>query len=104
MGSVPQGNVEDPYQEAQSASCHPVSGGCMQVKLTTTVETVIDIDVENPEWENNFEQAKREIFGRFNDQSDSEDTCEGIKAAHSNAVVYDHVRTQSVVSTFEEVK
>jgi hypothetical protein len=73
----------------------------MQVRLTTTIETIIDIDPENSP---SYEEAKGEIFGRFNDQSDSEDTCEDIKAAHSNAVVYDQVRTQSVVSTFEEVK
>lgn len=74
----------------------------MQVKLITTVETIIDIDPENTE---DFETAKREIFGNFNDQCDEEDdACGDIKSAHSAAVVFDTIRAQSVTTSFEEVK
>lgn len=72
----------------------------MKVRLTTTISTIIEIDPENT---TEFATAEAEIFGRFNDQSDSEDTCESIKAAHSNAVKFDDIVGTEVTHSFEEL-
>lgn len=72
----------------------------MQVRLITTVETIIDVDPENTV---NFETAKAEIYGRLG-ECDEEDISESIKSAHAEAVVFDNIRAQSVTHSFEEVK
>lgn len=77
----------------------------MQVRLTTTVETIIDIDPENTE---SFDTARREIFDRYNEALAQDDKqsqyIQAVQAIHSNCVVFDTVRAQTVRSTFEEVK
>ena len=74
----------------------------MQVRLITTVETIIDIDQENTD---KFEAAKAEIFDNtFHEFPDFDEITEEVKSAHIAAVVYDKVRSQSVTHTFEEVK
>lgn len=72
----------------------------MQVRLTTTISTIIDIYPENKA---SFEEARQEIFGRLN-EFDQDDIAEDIKSAHAEATVFDHVRAQSVTHSFEEVK
>lgn len=72
----------------------------MQVRLKTVVETIIDIDPENNA---SFEEARQEIFGRLS-EFDQNDIAEDIKSAHSEATVFDSIRTQSVTHSFEEVK
>ena len=72
----------------------------MQVKLITTIETIIEI---NPENTDDFEIAKREIFHNYIETQ--EDTvADDLKDAHQSAVIYDTVIAQSVTHSFEEVK
>lgn len=73
----------------------------MQVRLITTVETIIEID---PESTDDFETAKREIFNRLKKCAEEEDVAEEVKSAHSDSVVFDSICTQSVTHSFEEVK
>lgn len=74
----------------------------MQVRLITTVETIIDIDPENTD---NFQTAKSEIFdNNFQELEDLDDAADDIKSAHQSAVHFDHIRTQTVSHSFEEVK
>lgn len=73
----------------------------MQVKLITTVETIIDIDPENS---TSYEEAKAEILGHLSGTDEDEAFTEDTKNAHHDAVQFDHVRTQSVTHSFEEVK
>jgi hypothetical protein len=68
----------------------------MQVRLTTTVETIIDIDPENNP---TFEETRREIYGRLAESEEAEAYTDG-----SNAVVFDSVRMQTTTHSFEEVK
>lgn len=74
----------------------------MQVRLTTTVTTIIDLEESGA----SFEEARREIFHRFNEETDLDDSecTDEIKSAHAKAVVFDTVRLQSVEHSFEEVK
>lgn len=71
----------------------------MQVRLVTIIETIIDTEENNP----SFEEAKREIFDRFN-SGIVEELGEDIQSAHSEAVVFDSIRSQSIEHRFEEVK
>jgi hypothetical protein len=73
----------------------------MQVRLTTTVETIIDIDPNNNP---TFEEARREISGRLAESEEAEAYTDGIQSCQSNAVVFDNVRTQTTSHSFEEVK
>lgn len=73
----------------------------MQVKLITTIETIIDCD---PEHRATYKQTKDEIFGRFIGYTEDDDLAEDIKGQHSAAAVFDTVRAQSVTHSFEEVK
>jgi hypothetical protein len=73
----------------------------MQVKLTTVVETIIDVDPENTE---EFDTAKAEIFVNSFISKHDEDSLEDIKAEHSEAVVFDHVRCQTVTHSFTKVE
>lgn len=72
----------------------------MQVKLITVIETIIDCE---PEHQATYKQTKDEIFGRFLEGYE-EDFSESISSAHSGAVIFDTVRTQTVTHSFEEVK
>lgn len=72
----------------------------MQVKLITTIESIVDIDPENSEV---FETVKREIYGRFLEDS-HDDIAEEVLSAHQSSVIFDTVRTQTVTHSFEEVK
>lgn len=72
----------------------------MQVKLITTVETIIDISRERYI---DLDDSKREILGGFLESASDEITKE-IKDAHQSAIFFDSVRTQIVTHSFEEVK
>lgn len=72
----------------------------MQVKLITTIETIIDISRERYV---TLDDSKREILGGFLENACDEIAAE-IKDAHQSAVFYDSVRTQIVTHSFEEVK
>lgn len=76
----------------------------MQVRLITTVETIIDTEDHNP----SFEEAKREIFGRLQEavaqDTEQEQYVEAVQCLHTSCVVFDTVRTQNVSHPFEEVK
>jgi hypothetical protein len=77
----------------------------MQVRLTTTISTIIDIDPENT---TAFETAKREIFGTYTDALDTdanqEQSIEAVQALQSGSVVYDRIVGTEVTHSFEEVK
>ncbi|MBO6279374.1 MAG: hypothetical protein J6N20_18440 [Pseudomonas sp.] len=74
----------------------------MQVKLITIIETIIDIDPENT---CNFETAKGEIYiNHLLENEELDNVADDVKSAHSDAVVFDTVRAQSVTHLFEEVK
>jgi hypothetical protein len=72
----------------------------MQVRLTTTVSTIIDLSEHGA----NIKEARREIFTRFNENIAEEDPTEDLKAAHSSAVVFDQIVGTEVTHSFEEVK
>jgi prefoldin subunit 5 len=71
----------------------------MQVRLTTTIETIIDLGPGVT-----VEEARKEIFERYNEDEELEELIENVQARHSNAVVYDEIRATSVTHSFEEVK
>jgi hypothetical protein len=102
MGSIPQRDPTHSTEKAQSASRHPLRRIAMQVRLTTIVETIIDIDPENTE---NFSTAKGEIYvNNYLENEELDNIADDIKSAHQDAVIYDTVRAQSVTHSFEEVK
>lgn len=72
----------------------------MQVKLVTTIETIIDCD---PEHQATFEETKREIFGRFL-ESFEEDQCESITSSHQSAVIFDKVIAHATTHSFVKVE
>ena len=77
----------------------------MQVRLVTTIESIIDIGPANTD---NFETARREIFNRYNEALDQDGEqsqyIQAVQAIQSGCVVYDTIRSQTVRSSFEEVK
>ena len=72
----------------------------MQVKLITTVETVIEVDRE---FKGSFEDTQQEIFNNFLATTEDTDT-DDIKDAQHCAAVLDTVINQTVTHSFEEVK
>lgn len=71
----------------------------MRVKLETTIITHINLSPGVT-----LEEARREIFIRFNESIEEDDPVEGIKAAHSNAVCLDEIVGTEVTHSFEEMK
>jgi hypothetical protein len=77
----------------------------MQVRLTTTISTIIDIDPENT---TEFATAKAEIFGTYNTNlgidARQEQSIEAVQALQSGSVIYDRIVGTEVTHSFEEVK
>lgn len=77
----------------------------MQVRIKTIIETIIDLGPGV-----SYEEAKGEIFGRYQEDDELEELIENVQARQSNAVVYDEIRGTSVEHSFkvehscEEVK
>lgn len=71
----------------------------MQVRLTTTISTVVDITSGAC-----FEEAKKEIFGNYQNFTEDDDLAEDIKYQQSSAVIHDTVIASEVTHSFEEVK
>lgn len=72
----------------------------MQVKLVTTVETIIDLD---PEANPSLEEARGEILGRLSSNEEGSIT-EEIESAHHEAVVFDQVIAQCVTHSLVPVE
>lgn len=72
----------------------------MQVKLVTTIETIIEVDPENTE---DFETAKSEIFNNFNESFEDEHV-EDVTSAHQSAVIFDKVIGHEVHHSFQKVE
>lgn len=73
----------------------------MQVKLITTVESIIDIDPENG---TSYEEAKAEILGRLSGIDEDDTFTEDTKSAHHDSVQFDKIRAQSVTHSFTKVE
>lgn len=71
----------------------------MRVKLETTIITHIQLLPGVT-----LEEARREIFNRFNESIEEDDPVEDIKSAHSRAVCFDQVIGTEVTHSFEKVK
>lgn len=72
----------------------------MQVKLVTTIETIIEVDPENTQ---DFETAKCEIFNNFLENFEEEHV-EDVTSAHQSAVIFDKVIAHSVEHAFKKVE
>lgn len=77
----------------------------MQVRLITTIETIIDVDPKN---DATLEEARREILGRLHEaidqDSEQEQYVEAVQCLHTGCVVFDQVRTQTVTHSFSKVE
>lgn len=77
----------------------------MQVRLTTTISTIIEVDPENTE---SFETARGEIFGNYGnalDQDAEQDQfIEAVQQLQADAAHLDKVVATEVTHSFEEVK
>lgn len=77
----------------------------MQVRLTTTISTIIEIDPENT---TEFATAKAEIFVKYNEaldqDADQDQFVEAVKGIQASAVHHDKVIGTEVTHSFEEVK
>jgi hypothetical protein len=77
----------------------------MQVRLTTTISTIINVDPANT---TQFEVAKREIFGCYKKvlctDAEQEQIIEAVKFMQVSACFADEVIGTEVTHTFEEVK
>lgn len=71
----------------------------MQVRLITTISTVIELTSGA-----GLEEAKKEIFGNYQNFTEDDDLAEDIKYQQSSAVVHDTVIANEVTHSFEEVK
>lgn len=70
----------------------------MQVKLSTTITTIIDIG-NTP-----IEEARREIFLRYNEKVEEELSVEDIQAAQADSVVFDTVVGTEVSHEFGSIE
>lgn len=77
----------------------------MQVRLTTTISTIIEVDPENT---TEFATARAEIFKTYNDAIDQDaeqdQFVEAVKGLQAGAVHFDKVIGTEVTHSFEEVK
>lgn len=76
----------------------------MQVRLTTTISTVIELAPGVT-----LEEARKEIFARYNEDldadADQEQYIDSVQALQSGAVVFDDkIVGTEVTHSFEEVK
>lgn len=72
----------------------------MQVKLTTTITTIIELTSGA-----SFEEARAEIFNRYGDKLDGDNyEIEDIQASQANCVTCDTLIASEVTHSFEEVK
>ena len=70
----------------------------MQVKLSTTITTIIDIG-NTP-----IEEARREIFNRYNEKIEEDLAVDDIQAAQSDSVVFDTIVGTEVSHEFGGVE
>lgn len=79
----------------------------MQVKLITTIETIIEVGREIGE-DFNIEEVKREIFGKYAEAVDQDaeqgQFIEGVKNLQASAVHHDILMGTVTSHSFEEVK
>ena len=77
----------------------------MQVKLVTTIETFIEVDPENTQ---DFETAKRKIFGSLQESIERDEKqdqfIEAVKRLHYGAVTCDEVTGYEVRHSFKKVE
>lgn len=77
----------------------------MQVRLTTTISTIIEIDPENTD---EFETAKREIYTKYveatEQDAEQDQFIEAVKQLQYGAAHLDTVIATEVTHSFEEVK
>lgn len=70
----------------------------MQVKLTTTVTTIVELGRDG-----DIELARREILGRYLENLERDDPTEALLAEQSGAVCYDEAVGTSVEHALVEV-
>ena len=79
----------------------------MQVKLITTIETIIEVGREIGE-DFNIEEVKREIFGKYaeavDQDAEQDQFIEGVKNLQASAVHHDILMGTVTSHSFEEVK
>ena len=77
----------------------------MQVRLTTTISTIIEVAPENTE---SFETARAQIFGAYGDaldlDADQEQVIEAIQQLQAGSGCLDTIIATQVTHSFEEVK
>lgn len=75
----------------------------MQVRLITTIATIVEVSEGVT-----LEEAKKEIFGRYNEaldtDADQEQCVDAVQSLQNGAVVFDTVIATEVTHSFEEVK
>jgi hypothetical protein len=72
----------------------------MQVRLTTTISTLIEVTSGA-----SFEEARAEIFSRYGDKLDGDNyEIEDIQSSQANCASFDTIVGTEVRHSFEEVK
>lgn len=72
----------------------------MQVRLTTTISTIIELTSGA-----SLEEARKEIFDRYTTKLDSDNyEVEDLQASQASSVCFDTLIATEVTHSFEEVK